>query len=447
MNYQRALRKTVADWLHVIASSDMKSGRDYMRYAQKPVEITTGRYCVLKLDVGLDNGRLLKLLDEPTVHQLMPWDVGAGKPQVYLDRRYVAIEAPLPRHAQNTDVKLHDLSGNHHGGRVALLGPNETGVTVSLHLQDIIHLLIGGQTGAGKTYTMRSLARQFADGRNQIVLADGKRGDGLGILNGLPGQVGPLAVDRQTMIDSLGWTHDEMTKRYDAVNQRGGLAWADGEPSAPPHVLVFFDEFQVYRDDAAVMTLMHSLVAQGRSARIHVIAGTQRPTVKMFGRDVGGATRGQFGTRIAHCVNGYKSSEAIVGDSEPRADYLLMQGDSYILGSTGNYPLRERVQIAYVPEVDLHRFAGGQPELEQWPEYKGDLPDGGRGRLETQFDNAQLGCAVYAARQGWGRGRLQNLLDDMDASISGSVPADRLLADGREIQDTLDCLTKNNEAL
>lgn len=445
MNYGTALQSDVLEYLRTVRDQDIGGGRAPMKQAQRSEVVTTGRYVAVRLDLGLDNKRLLKLLDEATIHQLIPWDVGKQRPQVYLDRRRVVVEVPLPPAAQEYKVQLSQLTGSNHNGKVCVLGPNERGVTVSLHLSDIIHILIGGETGAGKTYTMRQLARQLANGVNRIVLADGKRGDGLGILNGLPGQIGPIAIDRNATLDALGWVYDEMTSRYDVVaEQRGGRAWVDGEIGAPQHIIVLFDEFQVYRDDSEMMKAVHTLVSMGRSARVHVIAGTQKPTVKMFGKDVGGATRDQFGTRLAHWVQSYQASNAIVGDREPRADYLLPQGDAYVLGNAGGCPLCERVQIAYVPEDDLYRFAsGGVPELDAWPAF--DTSKLGSevsvGRPPIEFGNAQIACGVYAAQNGWGRGRLQSLLDDRGVHIAGSEPVDRLLSMGRDIQDELDGIT------
>ena len=439
--FANSLRRSVADYLRTVAQDDIRAGRAPMRYAQQPQGVTTGRYCALRLDVGLDNARLLKLLDQATVYQIIPWETDKQKPQVYLDRRYVAIEAPLPQQAQKYDVRLSSLSGNKHNGRVCVLGPNEAGVTVSLSIEDIIHILIGGETGAGKTYTMRQLAYQLANGTNQIVLADGKRGDGLGILNGLPAQVGPIATDRQSTLNALGWIYNEMGTRYDAVANRGGLAWRDDEPGAPRHIIVLVDEFQVYRGDVEIMAVMHALVSMGRSARVHVIAGTQKPTVKMFGKDIGGATRDQFGTRIAHWVQSYQASSAIVGDKEPRADYLLPKGDAYILGNAGSYPLCERVQIAYVPEAELYQHTqGGAPEMDAWPAFDTSVLCGetSPGRPAIEFDNEQIACGIYAAQNEWGRGRLRSLLDDRGNHIAGSEPVDRLLSMGREISDELD---------
>ena len=447
LNYEVELRRSVAQYLRTIAEADIRARRTPMQYAQQPTTTLTGRYCILRLDVGLDNKRLMQLLDPTVLYQIIPWDTGKQRPQVYLDRRYVAIEAPLPPAVvQNYEVRLCDLTESRHNGRVCVLGPNEAGVTVSLGLEDIIHVLIGGETGAGKTWTMRSLAYQFANGRNRIVLADGKRGDGLAILNGLPAQVGPLAADRYSIVNALGWVYDEMLARYDTVTQRGGMAWQRGEEDTPPHILVFFDEFQVYRDDVAVMGLLHSLVTMGRSARIHIIAGTQKPTVKMFGRDAGGATRDQFGTRIAHWVESYQASNAIVGDNEPRADYLMPRGDAYILGYSGSYPVRERVQIAYVSEWELQCIGGGQPALDAWPIFDAsNLGGNGVGRPATEFDNQQLACGIYAAQQGWGRDRLQQLLAEKDVAVPGSEPADRLLVTGQEIDDLLSELNRAND--
>jgi DNA segregation ATPase FtsK/SpoIIIE-like protein len=269
------------------------------------------------------------------------------------------------------------------------------------------------------------------------VLIDGKRGDGLGILNGLPGQVGPLATSAPEVRNALGWVRSEMIERYDTVVQkRGGRAWNRGE--GPTHLVVFFDEFQEYRADDTVTVLLHDLAAMGRSARVHLVAGTQKPTVKMFGSDVGGATRDQFGTRIGHRVSTYQASSAIIGSNAPRADKLLPRGDAYVIGHTDGYPMRDRVQIAYVDEDALYRHTnGGRPQLERWPEFDVETVGSGRGRPRMQFSDRQIAVSIHGARRGYGRPTLQELLEDLGEEIPGSEPAGRLLEKGRRIQEEL----------
>jgi len=140
-------------------------------------------------------------------------------------------------------------------------------------------------------------------------------------------------------------------------------------------------------------------------------------------------------------VQSYQASSAIVGDKEPRADYLLPKGDAYILGNAGSYPLCERVQIAYVPEAELYQHTqGGAPEMDAWPAFDTSVLCGetSPGRPAIEFDNEQIACGIYAAQNEWGRGRLRSLLDDRGNHIAGSEPVDRLLSMGREISDELD---------
>jgi hypothetical protein len=219
------------------------------------------------------------------------------------------------------------------------------------------------------------------------------------------------------------------------MNDRKGRAW--GASEGPEHIIVFFDEVQVYRDDKPVMSLLHDLAAMGRSARVHLVAGTQKPTVRMFGPDVGGATRDQFGTRIAHAVATYPASNAIIGAPEPRADYLQPQGDAYVLANIGTYPLRERVQIAYVSEDEI--TFDGVPELSHWPEY--EFEDTGAGRPRIRFTDEQIAASIVAAQRGLGRIKMQGLLNDLEQGISGAEPLIRLLDVGRNIKEIMDSLS------
>ena len=448
MDYLHALRQSFVRFLTELAENDSNPMQfSHTGYGRPLRGTVTGRYAILRVNMGKDNDRLIKELTESVVNQILPWDPGkAAKVPVYLDRQWVTIKVPLPKEAQHPIITLHELTEIRHGGQVVILGPNERGVTVSLPFSEIVHCLIGGETNSGKTYTMRSIAYQIANGKTRIILLDGKRGQGMGILNGIPGQVGPLAIERDQIVNALGWAHGEMKTRYAQILERGGIEWKPEE--GPPHIAIFFDEFQEFRKDAAIMSLLQSLAAQGRSARIHLFCGTQRPTVKMFGSDEGGTTRDQFGTRIAQKVQSYQASYAATGDSTQRADWLQPAGDAIVIGNSGGHQVNEHVQIAYVPEETLSTFCKGTPDMDAWPAYDGDDSgdSNGVGRPLTEFNPDQVAAAVYAARTGWGRGKLQGLLDDLGESVPGSGPAGRLLALGQEINATLRAISRSQAA-
>lgn len=428
---------SIRAWLQEKAAQDAKSRRDFLRFdPNDPHRFLAEpglRVAVVALNMGLGNARLLKELDEPTLAQIIPWET-AYKPVVNLDGRRVKIEAPLPDHLQITQVELSELGmGRPTNG--FLLGPNQQGVITTLCLSEVYHILVAGETRSGKSSTMRSIGAQISEDQEvSFALLDGKEGEGLGILNGLPGQIGPLAINSTDVLNALGWAIAEMDRRYAMIREdRGGQWWQPRDPEAPPHVVIFFDEFQRFRDSETIMRAFHLLASQGAAARIHIIAGTQYPTVGMFGDDAGGIIRDQFGTRIGHSVVSYRASEAAMGGNWPRLDYLLGRGDTYVKASVDGRPVLERIQMAYLDPATVAAKKGAQPRFRNWPQFNRarlenrDDDEETRGRKPEPVTDAQFAAAVYAAQLGHGRRRLQNLLDQIGEPIGGSSRVDNLL--------------------
>jgi hypothetical protein len=397
------------------------------KYRIRAGRITLGlRVCSIRVDCGFDNDRLLKSINSNNVGQLVPWTC-AIEPVAYpygKDSKFAVIDAVWPPGLERADVQLGELEASLSGDRM-VVGPNQAGEVITLPSHHIEHLLVAGQTGSGKSWTLRSLGYQLSmEGRglpNQLVLLDGKGGEGLGILNGVRGQVGPLALDTESTVNALTWCVIEMSRRYDAIRQGGGFK-LNGEF---PHVFVLFDEFQRYTKDGAntvVVELMNLLATQGRAAHIHLIAGTQKPLVGVFGDST---TPDQFSAAIGGRVKSWHASRAIMGDTTPRCDMLLPGGDAYVKAVVPDLVI-DRVQMAYVPEQELAAAAGGKLQMEHWPAC--DLEDvagvsQGRGRPKKPTTDEELAVGLLAAVGDYGRDWFRERLD----KPPGASRADRII--------------------
>jgi len=205
------------------------------------------------------------------------------------------------------------------------------------------------------------------------------------------------------------------------------LRRAQGEALQYPPIVVAFDEFQEFTragQDPAIAEMLRRIAAQGRAANVHVLAGTQHPSIDVFGDK---ATRRHFPGRIALRVLDYPSSEAAVGGPTPRADLNLMgQGDAYVVATSAV----QRVQMAYIPEDKLRTYTGAQPQHESWPEYDAESLgwfEPQPGRPEDHYTPTQLAAGVIAAVEGAGRPTLLERLRALTGTGMGSNRAARLL--------------------
>lgn len=387
--------------------------------AIRRVETIRGpRAGALEIDAGLDAGRLLRVLsanDHALHRQFVPWRF-VGDPAVYMAGRFVRLEAGWPDDLAERDIPLATLGQYPHNGGRWIAGKNELGATVTLSLSNTVpHFLFGGFTGSGKTYALRSAVAQLArDPENRFVLCDGKFGDGLMVLQGIDGLVGPLATDLDTTRCALSWAIKEMRQRYESGQK-------------PGRVVVVIDEVQEFTQDAAVAEMMRRLTAQGRGARVHCLVGTQNPVQAVFNDP---SIKRNLVGRVALRTDSYKASEVIVGGNSPRADHLLGAGDSYALVPSATH----RVQIAYVPERDLGRLHSAGPELDAWPAYDpeaaGTLPENTGGRF-FEVSGVEAAVAILGASLGKGRPSLQTMMKEATGERPGGGRAKRLLDLGR----------------
>ena len=407
-------------------------GQDIWRAAQTPdalagkkpiqihgIDMVRGpRAGALEILAGLDAGRLLKALqsnDFALHRQFVPWDF-SGQPAVFMSGRHVRLEAGWPDSLAEKDIKLSDIGQHPKEGGRWVAGKNEMGRTVTLSLSDTVpHYLMGGYTGSGKTYAMRSAVAQLArDPFNQLVLIDGKWGYGLGPLAQVANRVGPLAIEFEEVRAALSWSVAEMRARYQTGRRDSRL-------------VIIIDEIQEFTKDAATAEMLRRLAAQGRDADVHLIIGTQDPTADAFNKIT---IRRNLVGRIALHTENYKASEVVVGGKTPRADFLLGAGDAYALTPGAMH----RVQLAYIPEADFENETTGESLFDDWPEFDaeaaGTLPeDAGAGR---QISGQEVAVSLVQAHLGAGRPTLQRALENAGLDKPGSTRADWLLGLGRE---------------
>ncbi len=387
------------------------------------IEAVAGpRAGALEIHAGLDTGRLLTALsrnDFAMHRQFIPWRF-EGQPSVYLTSRYVRLEAGWPGELAQADIPLSKLGQHPRGAGRWIAGMNESGATITIGLDDKTpHYLIAGTTGSGKTYTERAaLVQLAAPGKDHFILIDGKYGDGFGCLKNLPGLVGPVALDAQSAKGALAWACTEMKRRYII-------------PDDPRNRLIIaIDEIQEFTGkagDPAIVEMTRKLLAQGRGAQIHVILGTQHPTMNAF---TDPAIKANITGHIACLVESYEASEAAIGAPQPRADRLMGQGDAYIVTPSAS----RRAQLAYIPPAELGQFCTAPgPELATWPEFDAEaidrMPDDAP---KWNYSGPEIGAALANAADDGGRPALVKLLDEAGLGRPGVTRAIRLLNLGRD---------------
>ena len=400
------------------------------RVAISSFEKTCGpRSGVLTLDAGVHADKLYALLtrhNHAKLRYVFPksWidDNSEIEPSVRFVGRNLLIEANWPKHLQTETLPFSEVRQRPGNGRSFTLGRDMRNSDVTITLKGIgTHVLIGGITGSGKTVTLHTIIRQLLQVKDaQFVLLNGKGLRGLGLVNGLPGQVGPMASSVIEARDALGWVFNVMTERNNAP-----------QGTAFPPIFVIADEFDVFTmSDSIIAQLLFFLVKMGRETNIFLICATQEPKQEMFGTR---GTRGQFGTRIALQVSDRHASEAILSATEPRADNLSGSGDSQVYAE-GHYT---RTLIAYTSEAEASRLGGGEPSLRSWPRFdKNAIETHRHGPEAKQFTVSESVLALRAALANW---RRPTILKKMQQVLGYGMGSDRiddkLIPHGQQLAD------------
>ena len=397
---------------------------------ERVYSIAGPRAGALETTAGFENGALFKALkrdDYAILRRLLPpeWNL-AGDPQVFMNGRFIRIEAAWPDGLAETMISLKSLGKHPLGNGRWVMGKNEYGQTIRPSLCSLTsNFLVSGTPGSGKSVTLQGAALQWsADPFNMIVLIDGKTGESLKVCEQLPNVVGPCAIEATQIRAALGWVATQMKHRYEAGY------------NGDERIIVIFDEFQEFADDEVIADLMRKIAAQGRAAQVHLVAATQYPTVDAFGHR---STRRTFVGKIALRVDDFDASRIAVGGAKPRADFLGDCGDCYLVTPKGgNSKLYHRVQVAYVDETDIEAGENGHNDwrFTRWPEYDAlavgqELPTD-----KWSWKGDEIGLGLLSVALGEGRPAMEKRAKSEDLDI-GSTRGRRLLPVCRDAMDWL----------
>ena len=238
------------------------------------------------------------------------------------------------------------------------LGIDLTGSKIYLDVSKMPHLLIAGATGTGKSVCMNSLIVSLlyksTPDEVKFILVDPKKVE-FNIYEGLPHLLVPVVSDPKKAAGALNWCVNEMERRYDILEASGKRNLTQyneataNDPSAEklPQVVIIIDELAdlmlAARD--VVETSIARIAAKARAAGMHLIIGTQRPSVDV----ITGTIKSNIPSRIACTVKSQIDSRTIL--DQAGAEKLVGRGDMLYAPVGARLPLR--VQGAYVDEKEI----------------------------------------------------------------------------------------------
>lgn len=387
----------------------------------------------------------------------------------------VRIEAPIPgkaavgievpnKTAETVYLRslIADKSFSEHKSKISsALGKDVAGSVVLMDIQKMPHLLIAGATGMGKSVCINSLLVSLLYKASpedvKLILIDPKKVE-FSIYNGLPHLLVPVVSDPKKAAGSLTWAVNEMERRFGLIESVGvreidgynKITENDPEMEHMPRIVIVIDELADLMSTAPddVETSIARLAAKARAAGMHLVIGTQRPSVDV----ITGVIKANIPSRIAFTVASQVDSRTIIDRSG--AENLIGRGD--MLYNPVGAAKPQRVQGAFVSDSEVDAVVsfikanncqnGAEYSDEVMKEIEaqaalcgakkgssagGGLPvgDGGDGgdplidqALEVAFESGKISTSLLQRRLSVGYGRAAKIIDKMEELGYVSAP-------------------------
>ena len=413
----------------------------------------------LQLAPGIKVSRVAGLKDD-IAYALAATDVRVQAP--IPGKTAVGVEVP---NLQANYVSLGDVHGlfpAHASPMAFWLGKDVAGKAILADLVKMVHLLIAGTTGSGKSGCLNALISSIllraTPDEVRMIMIDPKKVE-LSNFDGIPHLLAPVVTNMKQATYVLDNICREMDRRYDVLSRNGcqdiralnkKLVRSGEEPM--PYIMVIVDELAdlMMQAPSEVEDSIIRLGQLGRSSGVHVVVATQRPSVDV----VTGMIKTNIPSRIAFAVSSQTDSRIIL--DQGGAESLLGMGDMLFSPMGSNRMLR--VQGALITAHEMRLLT------EHWrrqakPEFREDLlekPSGPDSEQQSQAAGGDeyladairtvvsTGAASVALLQrrlrvGYARaGRLIDIMEEMGI-ISGydGSKARAVLIDEAELPATL----------
>jgi len=376
----------------------------------------------------------------------------------------VRIEAPIPGkqavgiEVPNRNVSTvylrelieHDKFQQSQSRVTVSLGVDVANEPIFADIAKMPHLLIAGATGMGKSVCINSmivsLLYKASPDDVKLILIDPKKVE-LSIYNGLPHLLVPVVSDPKKAAGSLHWAVTEMERRFELIEEAGVrdiknynlIAIDNPEMEYMPQVVIIIDELADLMMTASddVEESICRLAQKARAAGMHLIIGTQRPSVDV----ITGLIKANIPSRIAFTVASQVDSRTIIDISG--AEKLIGRGDMLYAPVGSQKPIR--VQGAFVSEQEVEdicsfikQSAGGvsydhdvMDSIEKEAAKCGQGKKGGaisieegdesgeadpmlRPAIELAIESGKISTSLIQRRLSLGYGRAAKLIDEME---------------------------------
>ena len=238
------------------------------------------------------------------------------------------------------------------------LGKDIGGNNIYFDIGKMPHLLIAGTTGSGKSVCINcaimSILFKASPRDVKLILIDPKKVE-FQPYRSIPHLYAPIVTEPKKAAGALAAAVAEMERRFALIESVGAknivgynkLTANDPEKEHLPYIVIIIDELADLMMTAAddVETAICRIAQKARAAGIHLIIGTQRPSVDV----VTGLIKANIPSRIAFAVASQVDSKTILDTAG--ADKLLGMGDMLFAPIGSSKPVR--LQGAFIDDEEV----------------------------------------------------------------------------------------------
>lgn len=242
-----------------------------------------------------------------------------------------------------------------------VIGKSISGEIIVKSLPKMVHMLVAGSTGSGKSIFLHSLILSLmykcSPSQLRFIMIDPKRVEFTGY-SGMPHMMLPNAVcECDKAINALSWAVKEMDRRFKKLSEYRVQNISDfnhcsavtetHEETEMPYIVIVIDELadlmMVGKKD--VEEKIMRLAQLGRASGIHMIIATQRPSADI----ITGTIKNNLPTRVAFSLGSSVDSRVIL--DETGAEKLLGAGDMLFAPHDSNTTTRLQGAFMSMDEV------------------------------------------------------------------------------------------------
>ena len=400
---------------------------------------------------------------------------------LYLAAEGIRIECPIPGksavgievpNATTSIVYLKELIGNKKfkeapGILTCALGKSISGDVKYVDIEKTPHLLVAGATSMGKSVCINSMLISMLYKANpndvRLILIDPKRVE-FSDFNGLPHLLVPVVTEAKKSLGALQWSVAEMERRFEVFEPTGARNLIEYnqkvdnglEAEKMARIVIVIDELADLKMTVPdIEGYITRLTQKARAAGIHIIIGTQRPSVDV----ITGLIKSNIPSRISFRVASHVDSKTVL--DEAGAEKLVCRGDMLvkIVGSLrpervqGSLVTAQEVQdvIQFIKEHStenydesvMQQIDSNAAKLAKMDKKDDDDSDGGSSSgeefddkfyaaLKLAVDQGKISSSMLMRKLGLGFQRASRIIDQMEecgyiSEPNGSKPRDVLI--------------------